>query len=277
MKVGKVILFGLIIIVILGLAYYSIWVEPYSLIVKHVWIRDSQLAKVLVDKVIVHLSDLHIKINGNREQKLLSILDQLKPDLIFLTGDYVPWSCDYNEALDFLSRLKAKEGIWAVMGDYDYSCSRKSCLFCHEEGSGRPTKRHAVRFLRNSLEKISFTDSLSLWIGGVDDVNNSGSFFSEKRIYLLKKPAIILSHSPLIFEQFDKDDHVLILAGDTHGGQIPLPSWFWRVMKYKKIYKYSHGFFERGQKKMFVSSGVGTSHFPVRILRPPEVVVLHFI
>jgi len=270
----RLILLGLIVIV-LGSACYAVWIEPYNLRINHVWIEDSQLAKVLGDKIVVHLSDLHIKVIGNREQKVLDLLDQLKPDLIFLTGDYVPWSCEYEEALNFLSRLRAKEGMWAVMGDYDYSCSRKSCLFCHEQGSGEPTKRHSIHFLRNSCEEVSFTNGSSLWIGGVD-INNEGSFFSDKKLFPLEKPSIILSHNPLAFDHLDKSYDVLMLAGDTHGGQIPLPSWFWKILRYKKIYKYSHGFFEKGQKKMFVSKGIGTSHLPIRIFRRPEVVVLHF-
>jgi hypothetical protein len=89
-------------------------------------------------------------------------------------------------------------------------------------------------------------------------------------------PAIILIHNPILFDRIDNNQDVLILAGDTHGGQIPLPPWLWSVMGYKKNALYNYGFFEEGQKKMFVSRGIGTSHIPIRIFSPPEVVVLHF-
>ena len=260
----------------LGLLTYGLWVEPNQLVVRHVWIEDSSLAKVLRDRVVVHISDLHIQELGKREQKVLQVLDELEPDLVFLTGDYVQWEGDYETALEFLSKLKAKVGVWAVMGDYDYSRSRESCLFCHEKGSGRPPRRHSVRFLRNSYDKVDLFGGF-IWIGGMDGETERP--YSSERQFLPSKgkgPAIILSHDPLTFDLLNDDQSVLMLSGDTHGGQIPLPSWLWRILGYEKTARYRQGLFENGRKKMFVSRGIGTSHLPIRLFSPPEVVVLHF-
>jgi len=269
-------IFSLSVLIFVGLGFYGIFVEPYQVEIRHVWIEDSKLGKVLDQKTVVHLSDLHISKIGKRERRVLEILDDLQPDFVFFTGDYVSWRGDYEFALNFFSRIKARIGAWAVMGDYDYSYSRKSCLFCHEQGSVNPTERHQVKFLRNRLEKIDLPRA-SLWIGGID--HNADRVFASKQItksWIGKEPAIILSHNPVIFEELDQNCNVLMLSGDTHGGQVPLPSWLWSVLGYKKNAKYSQGLFEKGRKKMFVSRGVGTSHVPVRIGRRPEVVVLHF-
>ena len=67
-----------------------------------------------------------------------------------------------------------------------------------------------------------------------------------------------------------------MLAGDTHGGQLPLPAWFWRLVGYEKNARYSQGMFRDGRKRMYVTRGIGTSHLPLRLFRRPEVVVLHF-
>ena len=69
-----------------------------------------------------------------------------------------------------------------------------------------------------------------------------------------------------------------MLAGDTHGGQIPLPfpSWLLRLIGYEKNASYSQGYFKKGNAKMYVSRGIGTSHIPIRLFRKPEIVVLHF-
>jgi predicted MPP superfamily phosphohydrolase len=124
-----------IVLVLIGLIIYGVWIEPNRIEVHHIWISDKYLGKVLEKKIVVQLSDLHIRRIGSREQEILKILNELKPDFIFLTGDYVKWNGDYEAALIFLSQLKARIGIWGVLGDYDYSNSRKSCLFCHEVGS----------------------------------------------------------------------------------------------------------------------------------------------
>lgn len=235
---------------------------------------NGQLKGILKNKTIIHLSDLHIKSIGKKEKELLKIVNKIEPDMVFLTGDYVKWNGDYKPAMKFLSKLKAKIGIWAVMGDYDYSNSRKSCLYCHKAGSGERTQLSQVRFLKNS-EEILELGGRKILVLGVDEIE------TEQSRSLLKKwgsetPAIILSHNPLNYDFVDESNDVLILAGDTHGGQVPLPSLIWRLLGYDKNEKYNYGLYEDGQKKMFVTRGIGTSHLPIRLFCTPEVVVIRF-
>lgn len=255
---------------------YAMFIEPNRIEISHVEIKDDALNHILKGKTAVHLSDLHINKVGKREKESLRIIADLKPDLIFLTGDYVKWNGNYEEALSFLSGLEAPMGVWAVMGDYDYSSSRKSCFLCHEPGSGKPTTQHRVRFLRNAIVQAAFPNGEAC-LGGIDPESSLSDVAGMPASFLKDKtPAIILSHSPLIFDAMDKDHDVLILAGDTHGGQVPVPAQFWQLVGYKKNARYNHGFFQEGHKKMYVTRGIGTSHFPLRFLRAPELVVLHF-
>ena len=265
-----------IIFIIASLFIYGIFIEPYQLEIHHVRIHDPFLANILGNKTIVQLSDLHIKTIGKREKEILKILDTLHPDIIFLTGDYVKWKGNYDAAFTFLSRLKAKVGIWGVFGDYDFSRSRLSCLFCHREGTSNFTKLHQVHFLRNSSETVYLSEG-SLMISGIESYDEDEPAPAQKlKILTRKEPAIILSHSPLLFSLFEKDQNILMLAGDTHGGQVPLPAWFLKMAGYDKNILYSQGLFEEGNKKMFVSRGIGTSHIPIRLFREPEIVVFHF-
>jgi uncharacterized protein len=257
--------------------FYGIWIEPDQVEVHHVGIHNSGLAKVLENRVVVLLSDLHIGKIGYREREVLEILEKLDPDLIFLTGDYVSWKGDYEAALNFLSLLHAKRGIWAVMGDYDYSSSRKSCLFCHEEGTVAPARRHAARFLRDARDLIRLPEGELIIIGVDGDHGLPGEPKKTFRPSDDLLPAIVLSHSPLSFDSVSDDRNILVLAGDTHGGQVPLPSGLFDALGYRKNALYGQGLFQKGQKQMFVSRGIGTSHMPLRLLRRPEVVVLHFL
>jgi predicted MPP superfamily phosphohydrolase len=267
---------GIVLATVLLTLAYGFLIEPYQFEVGHVWFENTQLNKILKDKIAVHISDIHINKIGKREKTVLRLIDELKPDLIFLTGDYIKWDGNYEPALTFFSNLKAKIGVWAVMGDYDYRVSRKSCLFCHDPGSKQPTQRHGVRFLRNSVEKISLPRGY-VWIGGIDEGFNE-PITSGETLQLVAKNStgFILSHNPLVFDSLDDDLDVIMLAGDTHGGQIPLPSWIWKLLGYEKNARYNQGYFQDGKKKMYVSRGIGTSHLPIRIFRRPEVVVLHF-
>jgi predicted MPP superfamily phosphohydrolase len=251
-------------------------IEGRTIRINHVVVRDDSLAASFKGKVVVLMSDLHLDGKGRLAGELLGILKTLKPDILFLTGDYVTWKGDYQSALSFMSDLKDIQRVWAVLGDYDYSTTRESCLFCHEAHSGKPNSRHSAHFLRNSWE-VSGLGSSTFWIGGVDNQGNAPTAeIRELPVWNRDITAIVLSHSPLAFDIFGSEERVLILAGDTHGGQNPLPSWFWRLMGYDKNAKYEQGWFVEGKKKMYVSRGIGTSHIPIRIFRPPEVTVFHF-
>lgn len=267
-----------LVIVMLALTMYGTLIEPYTVEVNHIVIKDQLLEKIIKDKVIVHLSDLHISKIGRREQQVLTILNELNPDIVFLTGDYVTWRGEYAPAIDFLSRLQAKTGVWAVMGDYDYSSPKKSCIFCHEEGSGKPTRQHAVHFLKNGLEQVHLSGG-NLAVFGVDAEGGTPLNDSDRFARMdIRGPAIVLAHSPLIFDSIPLDQDILVLAGDTHGGQValPIPAWLMGLIGYEKNTRFNQGLFEKGKKKMFVSRGIGTSHIPIRLFRPPEVVVYHF-
>ncbi len=258
-------------ILIISLAFigcYGFFIEPENIEVTHLWPDSTNLKDKLKGKTVVVLTDLHIKKIGAREKRVLKLLDGINPDFIFLTGDYVKWDGDYKPALAFLSQLKAKIGIWAVMGDYDYSKSGKSCLFCHDKGTGKLTDRYPVKFLRNNKAEIIFSGK-ELIIAGVDKEY-------EDEPPDIDGADIILSHSPLFFDSIKSDNAVLVLSGDTHGGQIPLPSWLWSILGYEKNAKYDRGWFKEGKKMMYVSRGIGTSHVRFRLFCRPEVVVLHF-
>jgi predicted MPP superfamily phosphohydrolase len=271
----SLVLCTILIVVVSMMGLYGFLIEPNQLEIRHIQIENSALSHILKGRVVVQVSDLHIEKSGRRERQVLKSLDDLAPDLIFLTGDYVQWKRGYEEAIAFLSKLNAKIGVWAVMGDYDYSLSRKSCLFCHREGTGNPTDRHSVRFLRNSWERVVLPEG-SFWVGGIDGEMRHPFAVPNLSSTSAKEPVIVLSHTPTNIDLLDEKEDVLMLAGDTHGGQVPLPAWLWEVMGYGKNASYSQGFFEKGKKKMFVSKGVGTSHLPIRVLRRPEVVVFHF-
>jgi hypothetical protein len=260
------------------LLLYSMGIESYDIETHHVTIQDQRLAQLFEGKVIVQLSDLHISSLGLREQNVLDTLDKLQPDIIFLTGDYVAWNGDYGPALNFLSRLHAKVGVWAVMGDYDYSNSRKSCLFCHEEGTAIPSRRHSVRFLRDKFEVLNLPEG-SVGIAGTDieQVNSPENLKIWAEIKQNAIPTIVLSHSPLAFDAISDNQNLIMLAGDTHGGQVPIPAWVFGIIGgYKKNALYSQGLFEQRGNRMFVSRGIGWSHLPIRFFRRPEVVVFHF-
>ncbi|MFZ5568877.1 MAG: metallophosphoesterase [Thermodesulfobacteriota bacterium] len=264
-------------LLILAVMAYGYWLEPFWIRTTHVTIPDARLSRILKDKTVIQLSDLHIEGIGRREKAVLRILQDLRPDILLLTGDYVPWKGDYRPALDFLSRLRAGTGIWAVMGDHDYSNDRQSCLFCHEPGTGNPTRRHPVRFLRNSHDTIAINGA-TLCLYGMDSGDMDQITEKAGATWVGDNhPLIGLAHDPLLFDTVHDDSDMVLLAGDTHGGQIGFLNGLAGFLGYEKNDRYHYGLFRHGKKQLFVSRGIGTSHVPIRLLCRPEIVVLHFV
>jgi predicted MPP superfamily phosphohydrolase len=87
-------------------------------------------------------------------------------------------------------------------------------------------------------------------------------------------PAILLVHEPYFFP-WVPDRIALTLAGHMHGGQVNLPIIGPPVsLLRRRSGKYIYGEYALGERRMIVSGGLGTSLAPVRVLRPPEVVMV---
>jgi uncharacterized protein len=83
-------------------------------------------------------------------------------------------------------------------------------------------------------------------------------------------PVVVLTHRPDVFP--DVPARVaLTLAGHTHGGQVRLPLLGALVVPSKFGSRYAAGLIEEQGRRLFVTSGIGTSTVPVRLGVPPEI------
>lgn len=258
------------------LAIYGWRVEPDRIQVKTVSLPETVLNQALKGKTIVHISDLHLSQFGKKEEKLLALIDMIQPDFIFLTGDYIQWNGDITPAITFLSKLEAASGVFAVMGDYDYSDSRQSCLFCHEKDTGSPTRQHQVTMLKNSSVHL-ISNGITVAVSGLDIQNKDEETFTPSFNNTEQEMIqLVLGHSPLQFDALSNKENILMFSGDTHGGQIRLPAWLFKLFGYEKNTRYNYGLFQQGKKQMYVTRGIGTSHFKFRLFCPPEIAVFKF-
>ena len=73
---------------------------------------------------IVQLSDIHVGTWGENTgfvEKLVEKVNSLKPDLIVFTGDIVNRRTEELQPFkNILSKLKAKDGVYSVLGNHDY-------------------------------------------------------------------------------------------------------------------------------------------------------------
>ena len=106
------------------IAYGSL-VERNWFKVKEVTVTHSGLPEGFDGYRIVHISDIHGRSFAGREkhlQKAIAKINGLRPDIIAFTGDLITLAPDELDALTpALSSTEARDGIYSVLGNHDYS------------------------------------------------------------------------------------------------------------------------------------------------------------
>lgn len=237
---------------------------------------------------ITQISDIHSGSFDNRDkiEYAVDLVNDQQSDVILFTGDLVnnlasemlPWR-------DTFSRLKARDGIYSILGNHDYGDyvrwdseedkkQNLSDLTEIQHEMGFDLLRNESRFLERNGQRLAI-------IG----VENWGRGFKQKGD--LSKAAshinsddfkILLSHDPSHWEHqvIDDDYHYhLTLSGHTHGMQfgIEIPGLIkWSPVKWR--YKYWAGIYEEKGQYINVNRGFGFLAFPGRVGIWPEITVI---
>lgn len=262
----------------LGLVAYlaGLALSFYGVIVRRRWVRLRTidvvvpgLAPGLDGYRIAQLSDLHI---GGlwpraRAERWVRAANRLEVDLIALTGDYVTSGTAFHgDIAALLTRLRARDGVLAVMGNHDYFGDGEPLLSLLRDGG--------VTVLRNRNLCIERGGD-GLVIAGVDDTYTRRA---DVELALRGRnralPLIALAHDPLLFPELARRGAALVLSGHTHGGQLALPFMATRVNLARLSYRHHAGLYRLGSSVLHVHPGLGTTGPPVRIGAAPEITVL---
>jgi len=303
------------LIVIGAILIYGVFIKPNWIKIQRVQIKNHRLRRIIGNLRIVHLSDLHIRKIGYREKKAIIFVNDLNLDLILITGDLVAFKQGFEPVVDFLNRLKTKQGIWVVLGNSDYSNENGSCILCHEQNSKELKNTGSIHFLRNSHEiivpsqtanqSINFIDRSKgnncLTLIGLDDaVTYKDDLVAALDGVPQENGKILLTHyqnftiNSDIGKQFKSID--LVFSGHTHGGQIfilkHLPSfishWYFkrksdkensRPIKgdHRRVPSVFEGLYHQEQTIGYINRGLGVSYLPIRLGVRPEITILEFI
>ena len=264
---------------------YARYIEPFAVEVRRCVIPDPLLAKAWGEIRIVQLSDLHIGKLGRREREVLDKLAKIAPDLIIVTGDLTQWGKRPEKALHFIEKLKAPLGVYGVLGDADLAAGRYRCRFCHPRNDYHEIIS-APLLLRDETRKLSLDPAgRSLFLVGLGpspDPETREHFTRLVRDLPKKTPLLVLSHFSRAWAKLcaDSDRPMLWLSGDTHGGQVRLPTWIWKILRIKPDPEHMAGLFHqpgRHHQWLYVNRGLGTTAgFPLRLGVRPEITVFSF-
>lgn len=285
---------SLIVIPIIGLLagflpffviVYAIFKALYRFKIHHLHIRSDLVPKSFEGLRIVHISDLHLGSFNFRYhilKRAVHLINHLKPDLIFFTGDLVNnFAWELKGWAQILEKLNAKHGKYAVLGNHDYgdysSWETPALKQSNFESIKYFYKKIGFKLLLNSSENIQ-KEALNMAIIGVENWGNP-PFKKYGDLDKALEPVkhipfkILLSHDPTHWpeEVVEHTDIYLTLSGHTHGMQagVKLKDKQWSPIKYK--YKHWAGLHKEGDQYLNVNRGLGWLGFPGRLGMRPEI------
>jgi predicted MPP superfamily phosphohydrolase len=251
---------------------YGTRIERHSVRLTSREIEVAGLPPAFDGYCIVQLSDFHAGGRGwspDTLQRAVHLAMEQRANLIALTGDYVENSEAIIACKPLLSPLRASDGVLAVLGNHDYG----------DHGVRVPALVHmlediGVRVLRNAAHRVR-RDSQELWIVGVDDAHSGHDYLPRalRGVPSDTRP-VMLVHYPDFAWRLFPDRWAVVLSGHAHGGQIRLPLLEWYARHRVASTRFSHGLYRVNRTPVFVTTGIGTSGRPIRLLAPPEVAVI---
>ncbi len=259
-----------------GLAAWAFWIEPSRLVTERVTLDWKPEAGRGLR--IALMSDLHVGSPHMDLERLADVVETVNresPDLILLAGDYlvghpvtdpagktvVPPESIASE----LGKLRARLGVIAVLGNHDWWYSGATVR--------QALEAHGITVLENQAAPYH-TGAGTLWIAGLGELwLRMSDVKAALREVAEGEPVILLTHNPDIFPSVPAGVN-LVLAGHTHGGQVKLPLLGAPVVPSQYGQRYAAGYIQENGRRMFVTTGVGTSILPVRFRVPPEIVIL---
>ncbi|MES2479617.1 MAG: metallophosphoesterase [Bacteroidota bacterium] len=263
----------------------------YRYQIKKVKVRFPNLPAAFAGLKIVQLSDIHSGSFDNPEavNKGIQMALDLKPDIIFFTGDLVnDRSTEVGEYQKIFSRLKAPMGVYSILGNHDYGdyvswpsdeakvANLDMLKKIHADMGWRLMMNEHV-ILERGEDKIALL-GIENW-GAKAHFPKYGSMkdaylgLPEKNIPF----KILLSHDPSHWTnqvRTEYQDIDLTLSGHTHGMQfgVEIPWLKWSPVQY--IYKYWAGLYNEGKQYLYVNRGFGFLGYQGRFGIMPEITLL---
>jgi predicted MPP superfamily phosphohydrolase len=260
----------LIILAVLAIvALYFVW-QSNDLTVSRYTYQNKKITGALDGYKICQISDLHNKLFGKNQRRLLRHISREQPDLIVITGDIID---DYNtnvaKALELTDRLASIAPVYYVTGNHELG-AKPEAFDALLEG----LERGGVTVLRDAVREISIGGE-SLYLIGLDDPSRLDGTLARLVSDLGGgELQILLVHRPENFELYAAAGVDLVFAGHAHGGQVRLPFVGGLYAPGQGFFpEYTCGMYTYGQATMVVSRGLGNS-LPGRVNNRPDLVVV---
>lgn len=256
---------------------YAVRVEPTWLEVNCIPVPISRLPSSFAGFKVLQMTDFHGGrfVSSEYLDEAVELAARQNPDVVALTGDFIHKGNGHIERVArSLGRLRAPGGVYAVLGNHDYSVhnalGRRRNPDLHRQVADA-LAAHGISVLRNQAVPIRRGDDAIQLVGMEDlwsrqcDPEVSFAGLSPDQ------PRIVLAHNPLTVELLHQRRCDLMLSGHTHGGQVVLPG-LGRVALGPGGRRFCAGMYRVGATWLYVNKGIGHG-VPIRYQVRPEIAV----
>ena len=258
---------------------WAVLVAPHRLTRTDLEVVVAGLPRDFDGYVVAALSDLHHR-PGEATGYLaraVALANEAEPDLVVLLGDYgisfrhqrrasrALYVRGLPAAAAPLARLRARDGVLAVLGNHDYY-GDPAFVRGWLEGLG-------ARVLVNERVAIA-RGRARLLVAGLDDVTE-GAPEPRAGCAAEERPHLVLSHNPDGVRVLSPSlGEPLVLSGHTHGGQVVLPLYGAPLTMSRVCGRTTaSGWIPNPWFPLYVTRGIGVQ-MPIRFLCPPELLVV---
>lgn len=276
MKKNIIIICSIVFVLILSFFLYCRYVGTKGLVIKEYLVKNNKLPESFYGTKVIHISDIHYgRITKKKElQNLSKQINKIKPDIVVITGDLLDKDITYNDEdiidiTTILNSIDAKYGKYIISGNHDFV---KSKTF------NKLVENLNYTNLDDNYQILYNETTDAIMITGLSTMDNNKKI-NEKLVESTAqiksetskiKFNILLIHEPDMITKFDYKDYDLILAGHSHGGQIKLP--LTGAISYPKgAKKYHNDYYKLKNNDLYISSGVGTSRYNLRLNNKPSI------
>jgi predicted MPP superfamily phosphohydrolase len=242
--------------------------EALSLSVDRKRLAIPRLPAELEGLTIAHISDLHMtgRIGVEFYDAATRAVNDLRPDVIFVTGDIVEREACWPWLPETVGKLCAPLGVFFILGNHDLFVDTSRTTELLQDAGLTPLSGRAIRAQWNGVPVLLLGNEQP-WRPAADVTGLAPRSASEEEFRL------VACHSPDQFSWCCRADADLALAGHTHGGQVQLP--ILGVVGSPSLHgsRYACGVFRRGATVLHVTRGLG-GEAPLRWQCPPEIALL---
>ena len=266
-----------------------------TLTVKSIEVTSERLPHSFDGYRIAFFSDLHLGSLTSADEMcraLVSKVNSLDADLVVFGGDLINARYDEltPELADILGEIKARDGVAAVLGNHDTGVYVRDTVALPIEEN--------MRLLVERIENMGWRvieDDTEHIVRGNDTLTLTGIAFSRDLLEhrhsadvaesLDLRPIyegvpgdkfnITISHMPQLWRKVSALGYGdLVLSGHVHAMQMKGRIGDWQFSPAQLMYDEWSGLYNEANSNLYITDGVGSVGFHLRIGAPPEITEL---